>query len=325
MSKHSIQRRDNVRGFFDRRTQAVQFIAHISIILCALGLGTKLDWPSSIGTIINNQVANIISHMRPATKPTYRRPATIPLATVELEYPFVQDLSKSLCRDPKVPGEHHTRRMTNETPQDAMNLQDVYKKMGSNITRANDGDRIENHGYKIHVAHGMDTLATHLGQVCRLLRETGVAGVVMSWPHHICWRKACQMTYSGYFSEDAIVGISKLDGFRKVEHLKNDETDQIKLHHDARPSPVNITVPSAAAATAITTEDNSISIVPHPCLPSNGEGEGMWRWPASSKTCTDKECKETGGLPARMNLDDIYKRGAGVIERAQGDWEVYNH
>ncbi|KAI8163949.1 hypothetical protein K4K49_006107 [Colletotrichum sp. SAR 10_70] len=90
-------------------------------------------------------------------------------------------------------------------------------------------------------------------------------------------------------------------------------------------APVNITVPSATEATAVTTEDNSISIVPHPRLPSNGEGEGKWRWPASSKTCTDNECKETGGLPARMNLDDIYKRGSGVIERAQGGWEVYDH
>ncbi|KAF4879995.1 hypothetical protein CGCSCA1_v001353 [Colletotrichum siamense] len=90
-------------------------------------------------------------------------------------------------------------------------------------------------------------------------------------------------------------------------------------------APVNITVPSAAAATAITTEDNSVSIVPHAHLPFNGDGEGRWRWPASSKTCTDNECKETGGLPARMNLDDIYKRGSGVIERAQGGWEVYDH
>ncbi|KAJ0338455.1 hypothetical protein COL922a_005582 [Colletotrichum nupharicola] len=103
------------------------------------------------------------------------------------------------------------------------------------------------------------------------------------------------------------------------------EVGELSSKPSSNTAPVNITVPSAAAATAITTEDNSISIVPHPRLPSNGEGEGMWRWPASSKTCTDKECKETGGLPARMNLDDIYKRGAGVIERAQGDWEVYNH
>ncbi|KAI8304441.1 hypothetical protein K4K61_006178 [Colletotrichum sp. SAR11_59] len=90
-------------------------------------------------------------------------------------------------------------------------------------------------------------------------------------------------------------------------------------------APVNITAPSAAAATAVATEDNSISIVPHPCLPFKGDGEGMWRWPASSKTCTDSECKETGGPPARMNLDDIYKRESGVIERAQGDGQVYNH
>ncbi|KAF5501611.1 hypothetical protein CGCS363_v007018 [Colletotrichum siamense] len=90
-------------------------------------------------------------------------------------------------------------------------------------------------------------------------------------------------------------------------------------------APVNITVPSATESTAVTTEDNSIYIVPHPFLPSNGDGEGIWRWPASSKTCIDNECKETGGLPARMNLDNIYKRGSGVVERAQGDWEVYNH
>lgn len=220
MSKHSIQRLGNARGSFNRLAQAVQFIAHISIILCALGLSSKLDWLPSIGTAANNQVGDITSHMCPATKPTDRRPATIPLPTVELEHPFVQDLSKSLCHDPKFPGEHPTWHRTNETPQDAMNLQNVYERLGSNITRANDGGRIENHGYNIHVAHGMDTLATHLAKVCRLLSKTGVTGVVMSWPHHMCWRKACQMTYSGYFSEDAIVEISKLDGFKQVEHLK---------------------------------------------------------------------------------------------------------
>ncbi|KAI8225171.1 hypothetical protein K4K57_008700 [Colletotrichum sp. SAR 10_99] len=76
------------------------------------------------------------------------------------------------------------------------------------------------------------------------------------------------------------------------------EVGELSSKLSSNTAPVNITVPSAAAATAVTTEDNSISIVPHP---------------------------QTGGLPARMNLDDIYKRGSGVIERAQGDWEVYDH
>lgn len=147
MSRHSIQRHHNAGGSSGRLAQVVQFIAHVSIILCALGLSTKLDWPPSIRTAISK--ADITSHMRPATKPTDRRPATIPLATVGLEYPFVQDLSKSLCHDPKFSGEHPTRYRTNEIPQDAMNLQDVYKRLGNNITRANDGDRIKNHGYKI--------------------------------------------------------------------------------------------------------------------------------------------------------------------------------
>ncbi|KAL3296567.1 hypothetical protein RB213_007021 [Colletotrichum asianum] len=196
MSKHSIQRRDNARGSFDRLAQAFQFIAHMRL---------RPQHKAGLAVIHRNGHQQTSGRHHFTTKPTDRCPATIPLATVELEYPFVQDLSKSLCHDPKFPGEHPTRHRTNETPQDAMNLQDVYERLGSNITQANDGDRIENHGYEIHVSNRMDNnLAKHFGQVCRLLRETEAAG----------------MTYSGYFSEDAIVGISKLDGFIKIEHLQ---------------------------------------------------------------------------------------------------------
>ncbi|KAF3806063.1 hypothetical protein GCG54_00004389 [Colletotrichum gloeosporioides] len=266
MTKHSIQQRANAEGSFGRLAQAVQFIAHVSIILCALGLSSKLDWPPSIGTAINSQVADITSHVRPASKPIDQRPATIPLATVELEYSFVQDLSKSLCKDPKFPGEHLSRYRTNETPQDAMNLHYVYKRLGNNITRANDGDKIENHGYKIHVAHGMDTLTTHLGQFGELSSELS----------------------------------SKLS---------------------SNTSSVTVTVPPVAVATTITTKDESIPIVPHPYLPLK---QSTRRWPVASKTYTDKETR-TMTVMNVMNLEDMCKRGPDVIEKAQGDWEVYDH